>query len=111
VTRKKLPDTPDESITPPLSLQEVAALFGRTPRTIRNWTKAGLLTPLPLPRGPYFDPAQIRALCELPPIAPHGTAERRQSGARATGIAVEAPTPCPHAPSRRASATKQPPQS
>ena len=52
------------AIARPLSLREVAELFGRTPRTIRNWIKAGLLTPLPIPRGPYFDRDQIRALCE-----------------------------------------------
>lgn len=51
-------------IARPLSLREVAELFGVTPRTIRNWVKAGLLTPLPIPRGPYFDREQIRALCE-----------------------------------------------
>jgi hypothetical protein len=51
-------------IAPPLSLREVAALFGRTPRTIRTWVSAGLLTPLPIPRGPYFSRDEIRALCE-----------------------------------------------
>jgi hypothetical protein len=54
----------DAQIAPPLSLREVAALFDRTPRTIRNWVKAGVLTPLPIPRGPYFDRDEIRALCE-----------------------------------------------
>lgn len=58
------PDSASPEIAAPLSMREVAALFGRTPRTIRNWVKAGLLTPLPLRRGPYFDRAQIRRLCE-----------------------------------------------
>ena len=62
-------------ISPPLSLREVATLFGRTPRTIQNWVRAGLLTPLPIPRGPYFDREQIRAFCEnitreRPPFTP-----------------------------------------
>lgn len=62
---KGTPRGPAETpIGRPLSLREVAALFGRTPRTIRNWIRAGLLTPLPIPRGPYFDREQIRALCE-----------------------------------------------
>jgi DNA-binding transcriptional MerR regulator len=47
----------------PLSLVEVAALFGKTPRTIRNWVQAGLLRPLALPRGPYFARADIVELC------------------------------------------------
>jgi len=51
----------------PLSLIEVAALFGRTPRSIRNWVRAGLLSPLPLPRGPYFAAKEIRVLCERGP--------------------------------------------
>ncbi|MGG5890838.1 MerR family transcriptional regulator [Falsiroseomonas sp. HC035] len=40
----------------------MAQLFGCTPKTIRNWVRAGLLTPLPLPRGPYFSREQIMAL-------------------------------------------------
>jgi hypothetical protein len=66
MTRKPTtsPAAASHDIARPLSLGEVADLFGVTPRTIRNWIKAGLLTPLPIPRGPYFDQAQIRALCE-----------------------------------------------
>ena len=54
----------DVAVPRPLSLREVAELFGRTPRTIRNWVRAGLLTPLPLPRGPYFCREQLMELCE-----------------------------------------------
>jgi len=52
-----------ETLEHPLSLAEVAGIFGRTPRSIRNWVSAGLLTPLALPRGPYFARADILALC------------------------------------------------
>lgn len=52
----------DADLPRPLSKREVADLFGCTTRTIQNWVRAGLLTPLPLPRGPYFSREQIMAL-------------------------------------------------
>jgi hypothetical protein len=52
----------DADLPRPLSQREVADLFGCTTRTIGNWVLAGLLTPLPLPRGPYFSREQIMAL-------------------------------------------------
>ncbi|MGK7870548.1 hypothetical protein [Falsiroseomonas sp. E2-1-a20] len=43
----------------------MADLFGCTTKTIGNWASAGLLTPLSLPRGPYFSREQIMALLKL----------------------------------------------
>lgn len=45
-----------------MSTSEVADLFGKTERTIRNWVKEGFLTPIRIGRAVYFDRAAVEAL-------------------------------------------------
>jgi len=61
---RETPGMPAASTAEPalLSAAEVAAMFGRTPRTLFNWERAGVLMPLRIRRRRYYSVAQIEAL-------------------------------------------------
>ncbi len=45
-----------------MSVGEVAGLFNRTARTIRNWVRGGHLRPVRVGRSMFFRTAEIEAL-------------------------------------------------
>jgi excisionase family DNA binding protein len=47
-----------------LSAAQVAQIFGRSKRTIRNWVRAGHLHPVRLGRSVFFRADDIHALLE-----------------------------------------------
>ncbi len=49
-----------------LSINEVAAIFGRAPRTIRSWVARGLLKPVRVGHAVFIPEAQVDALMGLP---------------------------------------------
>jgi len=63
------PGFPDPSRSPApidlLSSAAVAALFGRTPRTIRNWVRAGHLHPIKVGGAVFFRRADVERLANF----------------------------------------------
>ena len=61
------PDQPAERRMRPalMTTSEVAELFRRTDRTIRNWVRAGLLTPVRAGRAVFFREADVLGLLGL----------------------------------------------
>ena len=57
-------DIPHELIT----IAQAAALFQRTPRTLRNWRKRGWLQAVRIGGGLYFRAADIEALLAGEPV-------------------------------------------
>src|SRR4051812_22459418 len=51
-----------EEESPLMTAREVAALFRRTGRSIRNWTKSGRLKPIRIGRALYFRRSDIEQL-------------------------------------------------
>jgi excisionase family DNA binding protein len=49
------------------STKELAAMFGCTERTIRNWGYRGLITPIRMGRTVRFSLAEIERLCAAGP--------------------------------------------
>jgi excisionase family DNA binding protein len=45
-----------------MTTREVAALFARSPRTIRNWVRAGHLHPVRIGGAVFFRPEEVEAL-------------------------------------------------
>ena len=52
-----------------LSTAEVAEMFGRSPRTIRNWVARGLLQPVRVGRSVFIPRSQVDALLMGSPVA------------------------------------------
>lgn len=61
------PDQPAERRLRPalMTTSEVAELFRRTDRTIRNWVRAGLLAPVRVGRAVFFREADVLGLLGL----------------------------------------------
>jgi excisionase family DNA binding protein len=70
------PDDPDEtgaataagsqaSASPLMTTREVCELFGRTPRTIRNWCRAGHLRPVRVGGAVFFRRDDVEALAGM----------------------------------------------
>ena len=59
-----------------LTTAEVAQIFGRTPRTIRNWITQGLLIPLPLPGPRLFRRRDVEQLLDC--LDPDQASEKTQ---------------------------------
>lgn len=49
------------------TVQEVAGMFRRTDRTIRNWMRAGLIRPTRLGRSVFFAGSEIERLTSCAP--------------------------------------------
>lgn len=47
-----------------MSVAEVAALFDRTDRSIRNWVKRGFLHPIRIGRSVFFDEREVLGMTE-----------------------------------------------
>jgi hypothetical protein len=63
------PESTSERTAPPgagglLTARRVAALLGRTCRTLRNWERRGWLRPVRIGRGIFYRPSDIAALAE-----------------------------------------------
>ncbi len=58
------PDDNMPSLPTLLSTKQVAEIFGRKERTIRNWVRAGHLQPMRLGRSVFFRAEDIVALLE-----------------------------------------------
>ena len=58
------PDDDAPSVPALLSARQVAEIFGRKERTLRNWVRAGHLRPVRVGRAVFFREADIVALLE-----------------------------------------------
>jgi excisionase family DNA binding protein len=48
------------------STRDLAQLFNRSDRTIRNWVRSGLLKPIRVGRSVFFNVAEVARLMEIP---------------------------------------------
>ncbi len=56
---------PEPAPSPLMKQREVAAFFKCDPRTIRNWTSRGLLTPTKVGRTVFYSRAQVELLAGI----------------------------------------------
>ena len=64
MTKANAPTTAAQP-SPLMSAQQVAELFGRTPRTIRNWVVAGHLRPRRIGGAVFFLRSEVDQMLDL----------------------------------------------